>query len=185
MDLNKWFRESCAAGLIKLDNEFNISIDPAYKGYSDPPAINCSDIKRKSTPQLREFEKDKETSIDEFDVFQQQGEQILQKIIADICEESGRTQEWVETSYEYKSKHYKCEYCGEASNIECHDVLPYHRLNEGQRHDRDFLKQNLISLCHEHHHNVAHLSDPYWIKFDPRIREICELHLRSQRLKDE
>jgi hypothetical protein len=107
---------------------------------------------------------------------------ILQEIkinerafIAARCAESRRTQEWVETSLDYKKDHYKCEYCGEVSDIlESHDILPYRCLTEVQRHDRDFLKRNLILLCHEHHHIVAHLGDPDWLKFDPRIREICE-----------
>ena len=98
--------------------------------------------------------------------------------------ESGRTQEWAETSQEYKDDHYECEMCGEAE-IEAHDILPYHLLTEIQRHDRDFLKQNFISLCYKHHHIVAHRGDPLCIKFNPRIREIAERRLRQKRLNEE
>lgn len=190
MDPNNWFRESSATGLKKLDKKFGISIDPAFKEDSDPVTINCSDIKKNPLPQLTEFKetkekKTKEKSTNWLEVSLQDIEQTQREYIAAICAESGRTQEWAETSYEYKINHYSCEYCGETSDIEGHDILPYSRLTEGQRRNRDFLKQNIISLCHEHHHNVAHLGDPDWIKFDPRIREICELHLRSQRLEDE
>jgi len=58
-----------------------------------------------------------------------------ESIAAEIIE-SGRTQEWVETKREYKNDHYKCEYCGDTSHIECHDILPYHKLTEDERRDR-------------------------------------------------
>jgi hypothetical protein len=171
--------KSAASELKKLDKKFTISLDNAFKDDNEAITINCSDIKQKpsSKPSLRKTRneiKRKKSLTNVLDLFQQQWEQSRREYIAALCGESGRTQEWVETSLEYKSDHFKCEMCGETSNIEAHDILPYHQLTEGQRHNKNFLKQNLISLCHDHHQNVAHLGDPDWIKFDPRIREICE-----------
>jgi hypothetical protein len=55
--------------------------------------------------------------------------------IVDTCAEFGRTLECVETSLEYKKDHRECEMCGEASDIEAHNIIPHSRLTEGQRHE--------------------------------------------------
>jgi hypothetical protein len=193
MDSND-FRESPAAGLKKWDRNFRINLDPAFKEDSDPAAINCADIKKKPIPQPIEIEKNNEKNtnkkknekpINWLEVFIQKFEQSQREYIAAICAESGRTQEWAETSGEYKRDHYDgCAYCGEYSNIECHDIEPYHRLTEDQRHDRDFLMQNFILLCHNCHQNVAHMGDQEWIKFDPKIREICEREKQERYAKE-
>jgi hypothetical protein len=173
-----FFRESSAAGLKKWGEKFTISLDPAFEEDSDQAIINCPDNEKKPHPCPQNSQRTNEGKTIEnvnFELILLECNQEGQKAYASKCAKSGRTEEWIETSWEYKGDHSECEYCGEIPDkIESHDILPYSRLNEDQRHDRNFLKQNLISLCHEHHHNVAHLGDPDWIKFEPGIREICD-----------
>jgi hypothetical protein len=178
------FREVPTAGGKKWDNT---SPDPAFKKDSKDAAINCSDIKKKPVPQPTEFKTIKEKKTEEgVDLLEQQileYDQRWREHYAAKCAKSERkrTQEWVDISWEYKKDNPECEYCGETSDIESHDILPYYLLTEDQRHDRGFLKQNLISLCIEHHHNVAHLGDSYFSEFEPRIREICEQKKQEDR----
>jgi hypothetical protein len=182
-DKSSFREEFHAAKQTKYDKKFSIRLDQAFKEDSHPAAINCSDIKKKPTPQIS-IKKNKENN----DNLISPRELMVSKeeYIASIREKSRspRTDEWYDICYEHKNTHYKCEYCGEASAIiEAHDILPYSRLTKGQMHDRGFLKQNLISLCHEHHHNVAHLGDPHWIKFEPRIKEMCEQEKQKRHLE--
>ena len=180
-DKSSFREEFHAAKQTKYDKKFSIRLDQAFKEDSHPAAINCADIKKKPTPQIS-IKKNKENN----DNLISPRELMVSKeeYIASIREKSRspRTDEWYDICYEHKNTHYKCEYCGEASAIiEAHDILPYSRLTKGQMHDRGFLKQNLISLCHEHHHNVAHLGDPDCFEFEPRIREICEQKKQEDR----
>jgi|GEM_PF-6998150 len=188
MDSNKGlFRESPASGLEKLNKNFNISLDQALKEDCDPVIINCSDIKEKTTSQPIEIKKNKEektkNSGNLLEEILMEINQEWRKAYLDKCMGSKRTQEWCETSWEYKKSHPECEYCGEIPDkIETHDIKPYNQLDMGQRHDRDFLRDNLISLCIEHHRNVAHLGDPY-SKFEPNIRDICEQKKQERYVK--
>ena len=167
------------------DKKPKISLDKAFKDDSDAGIINCSDIKKKPIPRPLELKKTEEKSINLLAVHLQEIQQARREHIAIWSVESGRTLEWYETRDEYKNNHSKCEYCDEYSDLlECHDITPYRFLTVDQTHNRDFLKQkNFVLLCHEHHHNVAHLGDPDWRKSDPGIREICEQKKRERHAK--
>ena len=86
--LNRFFRESSAAGLKKLDKKFSISLDNAFKDNSNGVAINCSDIKKKPSSKPLEFEKTRDevrenfNEIDLFEVFDRERKQNRQKHIA-------------------------------------------------------------------------------------------------------
>lgn len=109
-------------------------------------------------------------------------EVIKDKVLAFVRKKyrNKRTDAWYDVWYDFKNTHHKCEYCGRSSDTEAHDILPYRQLTEDQTHDREFLEQNFILLCHEHHHSVAHLGDPYCIEFDPKIKEICAQKKRER-----
>jgi hypothetical protein len=162
-------------------------LDPAFKDDSNVVVIDCSDIKKKSSSRTSDFKETGDEDVIRFSLVEEleKIEKAEREFIATRSMESGRTLEWVEISLEHKRDHYRCEYCGKRSDLHVHDILPYRHLTEDQTHDRDFLKQNLIMLCKDHHYGVAHLGDPYCLKFDPKIRDTCEQHSRPWRLKEE
>ena len=59
-------------------------------------------------------------------------------------------------------------------NLEAHDITPWHLLSNRQKSDYGWLvRHNLISLCHRHHHQLGHLNDSDWMKYNPHIREVA------------
>jgi hypothetical protein len=140
MDSNEYIhralRESPASGLKKLDKKFSISLDNAFRDGNNVVTISCSEIEKKPSSKPS-FEKSRDETSGSLNLLEEL-EQRHREHIADLCAESGRTQEWIETALEYKNDHYKCEMCGGTLDIEAHDILPYRLLTEDQRHDRVF-----------------------------------------------
>jgi hypothetical protein len=85
----------------------------------------------------------------------------------------GRTSAWNKADHDYRAAHSTCEMCNIGKQIEAHDVLPYHTLNDIQKNDYNFLMTNLISLCHQEHRQIAHCGDPKCLKYNNKIREIA------------
>lgn len=60
-DKSSFREEFHAAKQTKYDKKFSIRLDQAFKEDSHPAAINCSDIKKKPTPQIS-IKKNKENN---------------------------------------------------------------------------------------------------------------------------
>lgn len=98
-----------------------------------------------------------------------------------------RSPAWFKADAAYRAARPRCELCGLPggplgcldgvdslqSNIEAHDVIPYHLLSVDQKNSFDFLMTNLISLHHFEHHHIAHLGDPDCRNFLPQIRSLA------------
>lgn len=100
---------------------------------------------------------------------------------------SGRSPAWNKADRDYRKAHPLCEMCGVKggplgdldgapgvqTNIEAHDVHPWHLLTDMQKNDYNFLMGNLISLHHLEHHRVAHCGDPNCYEYNPNIRTVA------------
>jgi hypothetical protein len=61
---------------------------------------------------------------------------------------------------------------GVQSQIDEHDVKPWHLLTKEEQNDETFLYSNLMSIHHFSHHHIAHCGDPNCLQYNPKIREI-------------
>lgn len=85
-----------------------------------------------------------------------------------------RTPEWNQASSDWKKTHPICALCGHKKPNEAHDVLPYHKLTDAQKHDYAWLMWNFITLDYACHRQLGHCNDPNCMKFNPKIREIAK-----------
>jgi hypothetical protein len=83
-----------------------------------------------------------------------------------------RTEAWNLASHDWKTIHPVCAICGSHSNLEAHDVLPYHLLTNKQKNDYGFLIKNMVTLCHDCHFKYGHNSDPDWLDYSKDIRKL-------------
>lgn len=107
---------------------------------------------------------------------------------------SGRTPAWDRAEKDYHTAHTTCEMCGVKggplggldgapgiqTQLEAHDVHPYHLLTPEQQNDYNFIMSNFIMLHHLEHHRIAHCGDPNCLQFNPKIRVTAAVVLAAR-----
>jgi hypothetical protein len=90
--------------------------------------------------------------------------------IFDGCDEEGpRSPEWRPLERHFIKKNPNCAYCGKPAVV-VHHKKPFEWFPE-----LELSEDNLISMCHEHHGENAHLGFHY-ISANPLIEQECSLH---------
>lgn len=87
--------------------------------------------------------------------------------------EARRPQAWRRAARDYKRRHPFCAVCQTRKDLEIHDVLPYHLVEDPEGKSYEWWLTNFITLCHHDHHRLAHCGDPTWLSYNPRIRELA------------
>jgi hypothetical protein len=107
---------------------------------------------------------------------------------------SGRNPTWDKADRDYHATHKTCEMCGVQggalggldgapgvqTQLEAHDVQPYHTLTHAQQNDYNFIMANFIMLHHLEHHRIAHCGDPNCYQYNPKIRETAAVVLANR-----
>jgi hypothetical protein len=98
--------------------------------------------------------------------------------------EAQREKNWQTASRLCKRETPYCRICQAKTNLEAHDVKPYH-LIDGEVRAKMTVGQwvkNMRTLSHDCHRGIAHCDDPAFLQYNPQIDEIIQdvnMHARA------
>lgn len=74
-----------------------------------------------------------------------------------------RSSKWEKVRIEHLKQEPKCRVCETDKDLEVHHIKPFHLYPESELDP-----SNLITLCRNHHYDIAHLRD--WSSYNPTVK---------------
>lgn len=124
----------------------------------------------------------------------QNDDALLEDVPADVLAEQvtgmipvggDRSSRWPYVREEFAIENPECVACGARQQLNVHHVVPFH-----EQPELELDKNNLITLCRDHHFRIGHDPDglagpekPNWKKSNPSVREEAAAFRAANRIR--